>query len=209
MEPSGRQFGARAIRQCRGSCFPFLPTHTHTKPRKKRRTSPFWTILSSPARAVLAAQDLTEVSYSGISVVFKQWHPSACVLFPLKGLKSGHDESDASKSRGGEEEDLSGFGQLCWPALIQKVSWDLCPTQKDTDTGGATRDCGLDGTCRTSCHSEINTTEEDNPRLLPFFDLLHCHGATSANLFIPVRIVFPLQTRRPPSGSSAEDIHAE
>ncbi len=104
-----------------------------------------------------------------------------------------------------------GLGQVCrivigktdgWmdkcvaPLLVQKVSWDPTPVERKTDAGGPTRGYGLDETCGTSCHSEIDKTDKDNTCLHLFFDLLHCYPPTSANCFILMWVFFLNQEDR-------------
>lgn len=76
------------------------------------------------------------------------------------------------------------------PLLVQKVSWDPGPVERRRDAGGPMRGYGLDETCGTSCHSEIDKTDKDNACLHLFFDPLHCYRSTSANSFILIWIFF-------------------
>lgn len=75
------------------------------------------------------------------------------------------------------------------PLLVQRVSRDLSPVDRKTDAGGPMRGEGLDETCGTSCHSEIDKTDKDNTCLRPFSDLSRCYRPTSANCFI-LRVEF-------------------
>lgn len=107
------------------------------------------------------------------------------------------------ESRSRENKDLARFVELWqekqavgWitavaPLLVQKVSWDPSPVDRNTDTGGPTRGYGLDETCGTSCHSEIDKTDKDNTCIHLFFDLLHCYRPTSASFILMWIFLFP------------------